>query len=285
MTGVNVNGANATDGVKPPAKKTFLENFDLVFKAVLGVGTLYVGFLAYQLNDKTAENNKKAGENGAAIAVSNLEIAKLKQNLDEQKFGQEQINAAYDRVERYLIDEKRTQPRCSAIIYYVSRLPDADLVKALMEILGQETTSLCIQTAATAVVVKDQAPSVPTGVEAFQEGFVFARNSAENSDVAVYVCDNPDNVTETVKLATAIGTAIGDSKSFGRVTGSYWRQFDGLVPKRGFITFVVDADHPEAKKVEELQQIITAKVAGTQFVIEPNRGKLTRWLISVVACV
>lgn len=272
---VQVDGKGEDDKPKP---KTFLENVDLVFKVLVGVGTLVVGYYAYQLNGEVARTNQE-------VALNNARITDIAQELDRQRFGQDQINAAYDRVERYLMNEDRKQSHCNAMVYYVNRLPDQDLVKGLMEILGQEAKSLCVQEAATSVVVAGQEPSVPSGIETFRQGFVFAQNSEENSDVRVFACANASNEAETVRVATLVGKAIGDSASFGRVTGSYWREFDGLLPERDSITFVVDEGHPEARKVDELEQIIRAQIPDAEFRQENNRGELTRWMISVIACV
>lgn len=243
--------------------KTALENIDLIVKVVLAILTFAIGVITFQLN---------------------FALSDLKQGLDERRFGQDQINAAYDRVDKYLALETVKTTRCNAIVMYVRRLPDSDLVTSLMEILSAETSSLCVQDAASEVVLIEAEPSDPTGLDSFKAGFLFAENSSENTDIAVYACDNASDINRTVEVATAVGNAIGASNSFGRVKGAYWRGFDGLTPEHGKITFVVDKGHPEARKLDELRQLIMPAVKEATFVERDNAGAQTRWFISIIAC-
>lgn len=236
------------------------EKVDISVKVAIAIFTALTSYIAFQWN----------------------------QRLDERKFSQEQIDHVYDRFVSYLSvaqsGDSKSASQCKLVAVYVKHVANPEIAADLQQILDG-SRSFCVAQAVAEVAVEAKAPIKPAGIDDYRKSFVFSRNSDENSDVTVYVCENANDLEKTVALAGRIGAVISASKSFGQVKGSFWRSYDGVVPQLQKVTFVIDKPkYAEDRKVTEILALLAKASIPAESVSLDNPGAPTPWRTSVIVC-
>lgn len=237
---------------------------------VVSVATVFISYNTYTLNQKTNE--------------ANAELARIKQQLDGQRFGFDRLKDIYDRTQKYLSDKDQNERWGRALVVLIGSLPEEDIRRDLAGIIQAESTSASVVSGATDVLLRGSDPIVPRAIEDYRAGFLFSQGDPGKTDVTVYVCEGTDDLQRTVAIATQAGTALSRNNRFGRVKGGLWRDFDGYVPVTGTLAIVVDLDHPEVGEYDTLRGILGPSARDLEITRLANPGSRSPWLISLIAC-
>lgn len=237
---------------------------------VVSAATAFTGYKTYELNQVTREGNER--------------LKQIELQLSRDRFGFDRLRDIYDRTEKYLAAEKQDERRGRALVVLIESLPDELYKQALAAIIRTETTNAVVASEAANVTLADSEPIVPKSREDYAKGFLFAQGETSKTDLTVYICENARDMDATLADASRIGTGLAETGRYGRIKGSIWKGYDGLVPEQGPVSVVIDQGQGESREYVGLARSIEELLPRSAVKPIPNPGGASPWLISVILC-
>ena len=237
---------------------------------IVSAATAFTGYKTYELNQITREGNER--------------LKQIELQLSRDRFGFDRLKDIYDRTEKYLSSTDQDERRGRALVVLIESLPDELYKQALAAIIRSETTNAAVASEAANVALAESDPIVPKSREDYEKGFVFAQGDTSKTDLSVYICENAGDVEATLADATRVGTGLAETGRYGRIKGSVWKAYDGLVPEPGPVSVVIDERQGEGREYVGLARTIGELIPGANVKSIPNPGGASPWMISVILC-
>ncbi len=255
------------DQKEKPSKLKFFEVF---IGCIVSIVTIIIAVNTFRMQDEAEKNNKK--------------LKDIETKLAGERFEFERVRLIYDRTERYINSKNQDERWGRALVVLIKRVPDKQIRDDLLGAVQVGATSASVSNEAISRrrVENNQAKTLAD----FSRGFIYNKGDENKTDLTVYLCRSSRSKNTLIDTANDVLYTLKNSKKFGLIKASIWRNFDKFVPKKDTITFVFDNGHGEKGELENLRKLLDkiAKRENIIFVDEINSGKSTPWWIAIIVC-